>query len=61
MNFILKKPTNLDLHLIREFYVNWDPRDLYSKVKIHKQVVTFNTYDLNAILGSSNANSLQLR
>lgn len=48
------------MHLIREFYADWDLKDLDSE-KIRGQVVTFSAYDLNAILGTPKADSLKLR
>lgn len=34
MNFLFEKPTVCNLYLIQEFYVNWDPRDPNSEIKI---------------------------
>lgn len=60
MNFLFEKPTEYNVHLIKEFYANWDLRDQNSEVKIHGQV-TFSAHDLNSILGTLEVDSLQLR
>lgn len=48
------------MHLIRKFYANWDPRYSDSEIKIRGQV-TFSVHDLNATLGTIEADSLALR
>lgn len=58
MNFIFEQTTECNLHLIKEFYANWDPRDHNSKRKIHGQVVTFTVHVLNAILGTPEVDTL---
>ncbi|PHT59911.1 hypothetical protein CQW23_02274 [Capsicum baccatum] len=42
-------------------FLSMDPRDPSSEVKIHGQVMTFGAHNLNAILGTPEVDSLQLR
>ncbi|MCD9644868.1 hypothetical protein HAX54_033381 [Datura stramonium] len=52
LNFIFEEPRECNLHLIREFYANWNPTLRSLTVKIRGQVVTFEPHHLNAILGA---------
>lgn len=60
MNFLFEQPTECNLHLIKEFYANWDPQDPNSEVKIHGLVVTFSAHNLNVILGTLEADTIPL-
>lgn len=61
MNFVFDKPTKCNIHLIRVFYVNWDPQNLDFEVQIRGKVVKFEAHYLSAILGTLEADSIQLR
>lgn len=50
-----------NLHLVREFYANWDPRDLDFEVNIRGHVVTFTAHDLNVLFGALEADIDPLR
>lgn len=49
------------MHLVREIYANWDPREQDSKVKILGQLVTFRNHDLNVLLGVLDVDTKQLK
>lgn len=50
-----------NLYLVHEFYDNWDPRDLYHKVKVYGKVVRFIAEDITDMLGIPEADANQLR
>lgn len=52
MNFLLERPTECSLRLVREFYENWDLWDKDSKVKIKGRVVTFTAHTMNVLVGT---------
>ncbi|PHT27520.1 hypothetical protein CQW23_32874 [Capsicum baccatum] len=52
MNFIFHQPTECNLHLVREFYANWDPNHPKHLLKVHWKVIRFTTADVNELLGS---------
>lgn len=61
MAFVFDQPMECNLYLLREFYANWDPRDPNHEVKIRGKVVTFTAKDLNDLLGTPEADAVQLR
>lgn len=50
-DIVFNQPIENNLHLVREFYANWDHRDPDHEVKIHGKVITFKSKDLNEFLG----------
>ncbi|PHU30473.1 hypothetical protein BC332_02566 [Capsicum chinense] len=61
MNFIFHQPTECNLHLVREFYANWDPSHPDHLLKVHEKVICFTAVDINELLGIPEANPNLLR
>lgn len=61
MTFVFHQPTKCNLHLVREFYANWDPWDPDHEVKFYSRVVKFIAVDINYLLGEPEANANPLR
>ena len=61
MNFIFHQPTECNLHLVREFYANWEPSDPDHELKICGKVIRFTAADINELLGIPEANPNFLR
>lgn len=61
MKFVFEEPIECNLHLIREFYANWDPQQADFSVQIRGQAMKFEAHVLNTILGTPETDPLQLR
>lgn len=57
MNFIFYQPTECNLHLVHDFYANWDPSDPDHELKIRGKKVQFTATDINDLLGIPEANA----
>ncbi|PHU17445.1 hypothetical protein BC332_13140 [Capsicum chinense] len=51
MNFIFHQPTECNLHLVREFYSNWDPSHPEHLLKGRRKMIRFTAADINDLLG----------
>ncbi|MCD7460847.1 hypothetical protein HAX54_044595, partial [Datura stramonium] len=61
MDFIFNKPRECNLHMVRDFYANWDPTLCIHTIKIQGQVIQFEEHPLNAILGTPDTDPHPLR
>ncbi|KAF3629434.1 hypothetical protein FXO38_05422 [Capsicum annuum] len=56
INFIFHEPTESNLHLIREFYANWDPNNPDHELKVCGKLIHFTAANINELLGIPEVN-----